>query len=129
MPIDYDWDKKTGLIRTHMWGEVRDEDIDAHTFKLLKDTRLTPPISEIIDTFDVVKLNITSKSLKNVADGARVNTERFAGHRTAIVAATDVIFGMARMYEMLSDVAGSPVKIAAFRNIEDAKTWLGQNKK
>ena len=129
MPIDYEWDKKNSLIRTRLWGEVTDEDINAHTLKLFRDTRLTPPLLEIIDTHDVDKLNITSQSLKNIADGARVNLEKFAGHRTAIVAATDVIFGMARMYEILSDVAGSPVKIAAFRNIEDAIAWLNHNKK
>lgn len=124
MPIDYEWDEKAGLIRTRMWGEVTDDDIDAHTLKIFKDTRLTPPISEIIDSLDVVKLSVTSKSLKKIADGARANKEKFVGHRTAIVSATDVIFGMARMYEMLSDVAGSPIKISAFRNFGDALAWL-----
>ena len=124
MPIDYEWDEKAGLISTRLWGEVTDADIDAHTRKLFQDSRLAPPLLEIIDTRDVGKMNITARSLKKMADAAGVFKEKFSGQRSAIVAPTDVMFGMARMYEMLSESAGSPIQICAFRTFEDARAWL-----
>ena len=75
MPIDYAWDKKAGLIQNPLYGEVTDDDINAHTLKLFKDTLLPPPLAEIIDTREVMKMNITSQSLKNMADGDRVSSE------------------------------------------------------
>ena len=124
MPIDYEWDEKAGLISTRLWGEVTDADIDLHTQKLFKDPRLLPPLFELIDTRDAEKMNITARSLKKLAAAAGVFREKFSGHRSAIVAPTDVMFGMARMYEMLSDAAGSPIQICAFRTFEEARTWL-----
>src|SRR6056297_1543549 len=124
MPIDYEWDEKAGLISTRLWGEVTDADIDLHTQKLVKDPRLPPPLFELIDTRDAEKMNITARSLEKLAAAAGVFREKFSGHRSAIVAPTDVIFGMARMYEMLSDAAGSPIQICAFRTFEEARIWL-----
>jgi hypothetical protein len=45
-----------------------------------------------------------------------------AGARRAVVITSDVVFGMARMYQILSD--DSPDELLIFRKIDDALRWL-----
>ncbi len=43
--------------------------------------------------------------------------------RRAIVAETDIKFGMARMYEMYGEA--DPTQIEVFRDMAEARRWLG----
>jgi len=46
------------------------------------------------------------------------------GGRTAVVAADDLAYGLARMSEALSDLAESPYSLQAFRSRGEAMVWL-----
>lgn len=46
------------------------------------------------------------------------------GGKSAIVADTDLAYGMARVYEARSQAASLPFETKIFRNIEDAFQWL-----
>ena len=45
--------------------------------------------------------------------------------RRALVAATDVAFGLARMYGTYRETISAKDQIRVFRNIRDAEQWLG----
>jgi hypothetical protein len=45
-----------------------------------------------------------------------------AGARRAVVVTNDVVFGMARMYQILTDE--SPDELRIFRKVDDALQWL-----
>jgi hypothetical protein len=45
-----------------------------------------------------------------------------AGARRALVVTSDVVFGMARMYQILRDE--SPDELQIFRKVDDAFRWL-----
>jgi hypothetical protein len=47
----------------------------------------------------------------------------WAGARRALVITNDVLFGMARMYQLLKDE--SPDELQIFRNMDEALQWLG----
>jgi len=44
------------------------------------------------------------------------------GARRAVVVTNDVVFGMARMYQILTDESSDELQI--FRNMDDALRWL-----
>jgi hypothetical protein len=48
------------------------------------------------------------------------------GGKTALVSSKTFLFGLERMYEMLSEVEGFLVEHRAFRSLEDAKEWIGK---
>jgi hypothetical protein len=60
----------------------------------------------------------------------RIHTRRSGLNRgpTAIVADGDVMYGMARLFATLTDVAGdgAGAPIGVFRDIHDAEQWLAQ---
>jgi hypothetical protein len=47
----------------------------------------------------------------------------WAGARRALVVTSDVVFGMARMYQILRDE--SPDELEIFREMDGALQWLG----
>lgn len=49
---------------------------------------------------------------------------RRAGKKTAFVVPQDFAYGMFRMYCVYSEHFDFPVKMAAFRSLEDAKLWI-----
>ena len=48
---------------------------------------------------------------------------RLGSVRKAIVALSPVAYGMARMYQTMMD--GSPVEVEVFRDLQEARRWLG----
>ncbi len=46
------------------------------------------------------------------------------GGKTAVVAPEDLGYGMARMFQIMSDRDGFPFKIKVFRHSGEAKQWL-----
>ena len=63
---------------------------------------------------------MSAKGIRQVADIYRASSY---APKTAFVADSDVIYGLSRMFEMLRH--DSPEEIRVFRNIDEAKRWLG----
>lgn len=49
------------------------------------------------------------------------------GRKTALVAGTDLEFGLSRMYATHSEYQGPLAEIRVFRSIEEAKKWIDEN--
>ena len=86
----------------------------APTFDRLYDYQGVEEVVPIQDRSTVIDL----------AERARTGSDLGGSGKTAVVASTDAIFGMARRFEAYA--AGSSARQwRAFRSIEDAQAWLG----
>ena len=68
-------------------------------------------------------MHVSAASVRDVA--RRVShhvASRLEEGKLAVIAPRDLLFGMARMYEMLRD--DSPVEVRVFRERDEAESWL-----
>jgi hypothetical protein len=115
----YTIDLKRSLVRSRGWGVLTDRELLAHVRALTVDPHFAPNFHQLADLRDVTDVQITSATIKEMV---RLNPF-WAGARRALVITNDVLFGMARMYQILKDE--SPDELQIFRNMEDALQWLG----
>ncbi len=124
MPISYRWDAAKRFLRTTVRGHVTDVDLTEHLACIVNDPAIAAPIHELVDLTEAERLDFSAARLQQLAAATVSHGERFRGMRTAVVAPTDVGFGIARMYELLADSLGSPITVAVFRTVEQAEAWL-----
>jgi hypothetical protein len=78
----------------------------------------------LFDLSDVTILGVAAESVRDAARQVAQHVDpRLGEGKLAIVAPTDVLFGMARMYEILRD--DSPIEVRVFRERDEAESWLG----
>jgi hypothetical protein len=118
MPCAYTIDLARSLVLSRGWGEVTDRELLAHVRALTADPRFARNFHQFIDLRDVTDVQITASTIREM-----VKLNPFgAGARRAVVVTSDVVFGMARMYQILRDE--SPDEFEIFRKLDDALRWL-----
>ena len=76
--------------------------------------------------FSQGNIESTDDEVWNLARSVRaLNLSIRTGGKTAIVAEAGASFGLAKMYQLITDTLTLPFEIRAFRNIEEAHHWLG----
>ncbi|MBT4521308.1 MAG: hypothetical protein HOC23_15015 [Halieaceae bacterium] len=107
------------------------EVVDSSALDKLKDKLLACPgfqtKDQLIDYSGVTHYTISSADLRRYVNGygiRKVLDEARAGRRIALVAPTDMEFGMARVF--LSNTEDLPASYQVFRALEDALQWLDQ---
>ena len=118
MPCGYTIDLARSLVLSRGWDLVTDRELLAHVRTLTSDPRFARDFRQLVDLRDVTDVQITVSTIR---DMVRLNPFG-AGARRAVVITSDVVFGMARMYQILSD--DSPDELLIFRKIDDALRWL-----
>jgi hypothetical protein len=118
MPCAYIIDLARSLVLSRGWDVVTDRELLAHVHTLTADPRFVRNFRQLADLRDVTDVQITPSCIKEMA---RLNPYG-AGARRAVVVTNDVVFGMARMYQILSDE--SPDELQIFRKMDDALQWL-----
>ena len=122
MPADYKIDKERRLVMSTASGAFTLADALAHGEKLLKDPDFEPNFSQLMDLTQITAWEIDPEELRSMAQLNVFSPQS----RRAILATTDVVFGYARMFEMLRDFAGE-TGIRVFRNRDDALAWVLPN--
>lgn len=89
---------------------------------LIADDRLRPGPSGLIDTTELVGLDLVALDIRQLASIAEQADALWEGGRWAVVAPRDLVFGMARMYQLIR--SGAPYEIEVFRTRDDALSWL-----
>jgi hypothetical protein len=115
----YTIDLERSLVRSRGWGILTDRELLAHARALTVDPHFASNFHQLADLREVTDVEITSATIKEMV---RLNPF-WAGARRALVITNDVLFGMARMYQILKDE--SPDELQIFRNMDDALQWLG----
>lgn len=78
----------------------------------------------LFDLTDSFLDQLRSEEILGISRKSRHIPEQRVGGKTAIVAPSDLAFGLARMYEFSSDPADIPFVIKVFRTMEEARKWL-----
>lgn len=120
MPFRFHIDQEADLVLTIAEGDVTAEDLIAHARALAR----TPdrPLHELVDFSDRVDVTIPTEVVRNMAEFLSQEDGNPPGSRLAMVAKTDAIFGMLRLFEAHRE--HSNVALRVFRNRDEAFDWL-----
>ncbi|MBN1163735.1 MAG: hypothetical protein JXB45_04100 [Candidatus Krumholzibacteriota bacterium] len=124
MPIKYTIIKDRGLIVSIHTGSVPDKEfIDSYT-KLFSDPEFDLGYNLLIDLRQAESVNRSSAALHTIASMVKA---RYQGSKqqpkTAIIASSDLSYGLSRMYQAYSDAVSGESSV--FRNLDEALEWLG----
>ena len=120
MPVKYSIDTQHSLVYTVFSGKVTDADFDHHLQSLSSDARFEPAMPELVDLRAVTKVSLSAHTIPS---SARWKLHAPRAQR-AVVAPTDFLFGLARMYQShLGEASESHFMV--FRTLPPALAWLG----
>jgi hypothetical protein len=116
-------DKEHRLVMSTLSGVLTMADALAHQENLRKHPDFDPSFSQLMDGTQLTGVELKREDVQRLARDAV-----FSPHsRRALVAGSDVAFGLARMFEMFRQSMGEE-GIRVFRNLDEALDWvLGKN--
>jgi hypothetical protein len=119
MPYSFVIDPEHRLVISAAWGILRGEELVAHARALKAEPGFEPSFAQVADLRGITEVLVGSAGLLSLAR----HNPFGAGSRRAVIVATDVVFGMARMYGLMSD--DTPDELRVFREEAEALEWLG----
>ncbi len=122
MPVTYEIDHTTGIIRTKCFGRVVLEDVLDH-FRTLQCDPECPERLDVLLDLSASESAASSGQLRTVAHAIAAIRDRVTFDACAIVAPTDLLFGIARMFEVFAQEHFRATHV--FRSARDAEAWLG----
>jgi hypothetical protein len=121
MPVTYQIDKAKGIIRTRCAGNVSLKEVLDHFRQLEQDPDCPDRLDVLLDVCD--QLTVPKKDeLHEVTAAVYGVRGRVQFGMLAIVACTDVMFGMLRMWEVFAERYFG--KTCVFRSVSEAEAWL-----
>ncbi|MCI0409382.1 MAG: hypothetical protein L0191_12630 [Acidobacteria bacterium] len=126
MPIEFSFDHEKRLVRAKGQGTLTDEDV----FSYQRDVWSLPEMAGYNELMDMSEVSqIALPSMERVRDLAKLSASmdvEKSGSKFAIVAPSDLAFGLGRMYEMYRDLqARSTKQVGVFRTLSAALEFLG----
>jgi hypothetical protein len=121
MPVDYQIDAGRRLIRTRCIGPLGFEEVIAH-FRQLAADPLVPEEPDVLLDFSELTTFPDRDQVYSVAREVRELRPRISWRNLAIVAPRDLAFGIARMFEMISEPSFRATRV--FRSLADAERWI-----
>ena len=120
MPMRYRINVIRGIVFTTADGILTDADLREHQIGLKNDSDFQPGLNQLVDLQGVTSFELTGDGLRTVASTDLWRQDS----RRAIVALTDVSYGMSRMFQMLTD-HDSGAELKVFKDMAEARKWLG----
>jgi SpoIIAA-like len=121
MPVLYQIDKANGMIRTKCVGDVTLEEVIQHFQTLAQDPDCPDQLDVLLDLTEQTSLPRTDQMREVTSAIGRVR-QRVRFRICAIVAATDALFGMLRMFQVFTEDLFHEAEV--FRSLHDAEAWL-----
>jgi hypothetical protein len=121
MPVTYQIDKANRLIHTECTGAVTLAEVVDHFRQLEADPECPPYVDVLLDVTQEVTIP-SSDELRTVTLAIARVRRRVQFGFCAIVASTDALFGMMRMFEVFTEDYFRESR--AFRTLEEAEAWL-----
>lgn len=110
-----------GIVFTTMEATLSLDDVRAYLVTVLADPAYQPGMPSLVDCRKVTAL-LSPAELRAIAADIGSTTAAPVTGRCAVLAASDVVFGLVRMYEAYSE--GAPIEVRAFRDYDQAMAWL-----
>lgn len=125
MPISYRFHTDRNLLVTRYRGTVTDDEFVATYREIYEHPDAKPGLSELVDLRDVSSVQTSARAMRLVTGLVQqFHGEAAEQMRTAVLASTDLEFGLSRMYQAIA--AETPEHVEAFRDGAEALAWLGQ---
>ena len=119
MPTAFEIDVARRLVVCRCWGVLTSEELVAHYRALSSDPAFDPTFSQLADLREVTAYDVDTHAL-----ASQTLVATFApSARRALVASSDVGFGLSRMYGSYAQSAAHNLEV--FRAIDEAERWLG----
>jgi len=118
MPISFEIVPSIQLVVNQASGVVTDDELIAVVVEIGKHPQFEPHFKQFYDLRGVTDFQVSSPGVRRLA---AANPFR-KGSRRALLCAADVVYGMARMYEVFSDDRADELYV--FKDLEDALDWL-----
>jgi hypothetical protein len=118
MAADFIIDEQHRAVFTYGSGVLTYSDCSGHMDRLLSDPRFEPDFNQIIDFSDITDLQLTVDQIHQLSRRPIFG----AKSRRAYVVATDLHYGLSRMFAALRESEGEP-GIIAFRDLSAAVVW------
>lgn len=125
MPFFSHIEDELDLHYVRVEGDVDLEDVIRFQDELIGKATETEGMDALYDLSAVERLDVTREGIADIRERSRLRREIAAPGRLAIVAPTDLSFGLARMYVMMAERADEPRELAVFRDRGEAASWLG----
>jgi hypothetical protein len=111
------------LLVTRFAGRVTGSEFLACYRSIYDDPAYVPGMGELVDLSEADTIRFSMADLKAIRDlTARVAGSSDSVVHTAIVVASDLAYGMSRMYEVFAEMG--PEDVAIFRDAPSALRWL-----
>ena len=121
MPVSSSTDDTRSLTIFTVVGELTFEE----QMKALRAFYSGSPTANVLWDFRLMEGNRSSSTeLVRLFSYIKSNQEKRSNGETALVAATDLDFGLSRVSETLSHINELPWDIQAFRSMNDALQWI-----
>jgi hypothetical protein len=121
--ISFDFDPRHRIRLTTFRGVIDDQLLVQAYRRLVSEPDFDAFADVLIDLRDVGELRISSGGLRQLVEILGAIERPGAAIEVAIVAPTNAVFGMARMYQILrSSRSGEETKV--FRSLDEALGWL-----
>ncbi len=121
MPIISQIDSSLGLVFSTFQGVVTKWDILAQVERFRTDPSFQPSFDHIIDTRGTTRFDVSFAQMHAVSSHTAFNEKS----RRAVVAEDTEMRGAARVYQILREDQKKPDKMKVFRNMAEARRWLG----
>lgn len=119
MPIDYRIDTARGVVFTVADGPFTDEAALDHQRRLTVDPAFRPNMAQLSD-FSRATLELSTAAVRSLAIG---NPFGPGSRRALVIPGRDARYGMARMFQLLTEEQGPELRI--FEDLAEARAWLG----
>lgn len=124
MPISYKIDKKSGTVLYRAAGRVADQDMIALSRAAGRDPEYVGGLNGLVDARgEAFELDISAIGLRNLADFNRDFPRDLNHARMAIVANSDLAYGLSRMMQAYAEDLSPDYSV--FRDMAEACRWLG----
>lgn len=122
MPILYRVipDQKVAYIKAS--GKVNADEIMREGARMFAETDWENGFNILCDYRNITELDLRSEDINRIASRDRVHEPIFDKSKCAVVAENDLIFGLSRMWEIVSEDTSLTTMI--FRDIREAIDWL-----
>ena len=121
MPINRRLYGDPDVIYTLLYGRVTDDELLSYYMRAITEIG-DSPWREIVDGTLVTEMALTTEGLKRLAGVVESNLEKLRGGRVAMVAASDITYGVFRMWELRRE--GLNYEVRVFRELDAALAWL-----
>jgi hypothetical protein len=124
MPITITIDREARLVTQDVTGRVTFDEILQAIDKVYSDPGFHNSMDVIVDVMPGATAGLTSVELSGVVNALKGKGERRGTARTALVAATEADYGIARVLSHV--LQGGTREMQVFRDLAAALTWLGR---